>query len=139
MGLLKTKMFQTIHPMTYFFVIQSIVWAILAVAHGITKNMNILGIAGQMIFWPEAVTYLWAFLIVATALLMLFFFLRDYDHRPRSRIMLMAKIIVTIWVFAAIVWINLGFWPMVIVSLYNILGFAYIGLAAKTSKFNHRV
>lgn len=139
MGVVAGRLFETIHPMTYLFVIQSIAWAILVMVYAWTDAQNILGMAGRYMFWPEPVTYLWAVGVVISGFVLIFFFLRDFYTRPRSRIWLVAKTNVVFWVFSGVVWLFLGFWPMALISIYNILGFSYIGLASKLSKFNHRV
>lgn len=139
MGIVAGRLFETIHPMTYLFVVQSIAWASLVMIHAWTDAPNILGMAGRYMFWPETVTYLWALSVIIVGLILIFFLLRDFYSRPRSRIWLMAKANVVVWVFSGVTWLFLGFWPLSLISIYNVLGFSYIGLASKLSRFNHRV
>lgn len=124
--------------MTYLFTVQGIVWGLMILVHVIFEELNFLRVGD--LFWPDIVTYIWAILIVVMGNVMLFFLLRDFHDRSKVRIWISAKANLSLWVFAMLVWIaHPGGHIMVIVSIMNVIGCAYIGLASRNRSKIHRV
>lgn len=138
MKLLRSELFETVHPMTYLLVIKSMAWGALIILDAMSRRINLLTVDDML--WPIPLTYVWAALLVLLGALMIFFFLRDHCARDKNRIWNTAKINVSLWVFAGTFWfITVGSQVMIVISLFNIIGFVYIGLASKVSRPEHRV
>lgn len=132
------RLFRTIHPMTYFAVIVSMIWGVIVLLHDIFDYVNILNV-GQP-FWPEPVTYIWAAAIVIAGIALLRFFWLDTSDRDLNNIWIMSKIHIALWTFSLVAWIMLsGSQALIIVSLFNIAAFVYIAMASKFSRRSHRV
>lgn len=133
-----TKLFETIHPMTYFFTMQSVMWAFMIILHVFFDGMNILRV-GDM-FWPEPLTYVWATALVISGIILLVFFLRDFEDRRRERIWATARVNMSLWAWAMVFWIAVsGSQVILIISILNFLGFSYIGLACKQTRVGRRI
>lgn len=138
MGLLRTDLFDTVHPMTYLVVIKSMLWGALIIVDALSTTVNLL--THDDMLWPIPLTYIWAAALILTGAFMLFFFLRDHCARDKNRIWNTARVCVSLWLFAGTFWfISLGSQIMIVISVFNILAFMYIGLASKISRSHHRV
>lgn len=138
MKLLSTRLFDTVHPMTYMLVLKSMAWGALIIIDAMSRTMNLLT-ANDML-WPIPLTYVWAAALVLGGVLMILFFLRDHCDREKDRIWYAALVNMSLWVFAGTFWfITVGSQVMIVISAFNILGFMYIGLASRFSRPSHRV
>lgn len=136
--ILATPLFETVHPMTYLFTLQSALWGALIVAHILFPAIDLLDI-GQL-FWPAEVSYIWSASIFLAGVAMLLFYARDKgDKRKKRKIWYGSKINVALWVFAAGVWIVIGAEGMLVVSIWNLVGFVYIALASRFTRRTHRI
>lgn len=84
-----------------------------------------------VMFWPILMAYAWSVLVLIGAGLLLGFLYRDCEDRSRERIWNTAKGNLVLWVFATVLWFMFGEWPLLIISVINIIGFVYIALADK--------
>jgi hypothetical protein len=133
-----TAWFETVHPLTYLFTAQSVMWAFMVILHAMIEQVNILRV-GEM-FWPEPLTYIWAVTLLVTGLILLFFYLRDFRERKRDRIWLTLRINLFLWAWALVFWIMVaGSQVLILISIVNIIGFSYIGLACKQNREYHRI
>lgn len=138
MRVLQTELFETVHPMTYMFVLKSIAWGLLVIVDALSETVNVL--THNDLLWPVPLTYVWAVALVLGGCLMIFFFMRDHCDRDKRRIWYTASGNVSLWVFAGTFWfVTVGSQIMIVVSVFNILAFTYIGLASRFSKPFHRV
>ena len=137
MGILKTPWFDTIHPMTYLIAIQSAVWGLVVSLHVFLDQFSVLEIEDY--FWPEELTYVWSFLVLVAGLTILFFYIRDHLDRKRNRISCAAKINLSLWAFGLTAWIAVYAPAMIVVSIFNMLAFAYVSLAHKFGSTRRRV
>lgn len=124
--------------MTYLFVIQSIVWGLMIMVHVVFEETNFLRVGD--LFWPDMVTHVWVVLVVVLGATMFYFLLRDYADRGKRRIWLMAKMNLGLWSFATMVWLIVpGGHILLFISILNVIGFSYIGLASREGSRFHRV
>lgn len=122
-----TRWFKTVHPMTYLFVLQSVSWGMMLIIELMFTFSNVMDVT--YMFWPILAAYVWSILAIIAGVLLLWFLYRDCENRARERIWNTAKANLAIWVFATILWFIFGEWTLLIVSVINILGFLYIGMA----------
>lgn len=121
-----TELFKTVHPMTYLFVMQSVTWGAILLYE--------LFVAGSVInvsalFWPILMAYLWSGVVVLSGIVLLWFLYRDRNDKGRERIWTMAKVNLSTWVFAAMAWVFLKETVVVVLTVIQIVGFLYIGMA----------
>lgn len=123
--------------MTYFFVVQNIIWGLLVVV-----SLLVAGDAGfvnSISMWPIPTAYAWSAAVIIGALAQFWFLLRDRMDKSRNRIWIMAKVNLGIWAFSPILWFAIGAYSMLIVSLFGVVGYSYIGLANRLGRPSHRV
>jgi len=138
MKIVATAWFETIHPMSYLFVLQSVMWGIMVMMHAVFDFVNILRV-GDM-FWPEVLTYFWALLVIAGGITLLWFFIRDRSDKKRDRIWTISRVNLAFWTFAMVTWVVLpGSQVIVLIAFVNVLGWVYLCLAPKLSRKSHRV
>ena len=135
--LMGTDLFDTIHPMTYFFVIQNVIWGLLVIISLLVAGDK--GFVNSISMWPIPTAYVWSVAVILAALVQVWFLLRDHLDRSRKRIWTMAKVNLAIWSFSPILWIAIGAYSMLVVSVFGIVGFSYIGLANRLGRLSHRV
>lgn len=136
MALLKTKLFETIHPMTYLWAMQVIAWGVLILIH-VSTHVDLLDV-GEL-FWPESLTILWAVSLIVSGLSMLYLFIRDERGKKRTGLIIAAKVNLSIWAFAAVVWFSMSAEAFIMVSLFNIASSAYLAIAASISPRRARI
>lgn len=138
MGVLKTDLFDTVHPMTYLYVIKSIVWGVLIIIDAKSQTINLL--TENDMLWPVPLTYVWAAALIVVGILTIIFFLRDHCNRDKNRIMVISTVNLMLWVFAGTFWfVHTGSQIMIVISAFNAMGSAYVALASKYSRPSHRV
>lgn len=123
--------------MTYFFVFENFVWGCF-----VLFSLLIFGdqlFPAQSFVWPEPMAYLWSALVIIGAVVQFIFLLMDSFDIDRERIWTLAKINLAVWAFSPFLWMIIGAYSMLIVSLFGIMGCAYIGLAHKFHSPGHRI
>lgn len=134
---LKTKLFETVHPLTYLLALQSIAWGIIIIIHLLFPVVDLLDVGS--LFYPNFVSYVWSSAMVVVGIIATIFLLRDYYERGKKRIWYAAVANLSLWMFAATVWVNIGAEAMLFISIYNIIGFFYLALASRFSRLSHRI
>lgn len=137
MKLAGTRLFETVHPMTYFFVAQNILWGLLVIVSLVVAGNQ--GFTDSISIWPVPAAYVWSAAVIVGALVQVWFLYRDRMDRSRVRIWTMAKINLAVWSFSPILWLIIGAYSMLVVSLIGIAGYSYIGLANRLGRLSHRI